>query len=70
MEYAVVCAGPSLVAALMLFRGFGLGTLLMPAFAVFFPVPAAVAATAAMHLVNSLFRSPCVRSRSWWASCC
>jgi hypothetical protein len=31
---------------LTLFSGFGLGTVLMPAFAVFFPVPTAIAATA------------------------
>jgi uncharacterized membrane protein YfcA len=45
-----------LVAGLTLFSGFGLGTLLMPAFALFFPVPLAIAATAAVHLANNLFK--------------
>jgi uncharacterized protein len=43
-----------------LFSGFGLGTLLMPAFALFFPVPAAVAATAVVHLANNLFKTALV----------
>jgi hypothetical protein len=34
------------VSGLTLFPGFGLGTLLMPAFALFFPIEVAVAATA------------------------
>lgn len=45
-----------LVAALTLFSGFGLGTLLMPAFALFFPLPVAIAATAVVHLANNLFK--------------
>lgn len=45
-----------LVAGLTLFSGFGLGTLLMPAFALFFPIPVAVAATAVVHLANNLFK--------------
>ena len=36
--------------------GFGLGTLLLPVFAVFFPLPVAVAATAVVHLANNLFK--------------
>ena len=44
------------VAMLTLFSGFGLGTLLMPAFALFFPLPVAVAATAVVHALNNLFK--------------
>lgn len=44
------------VALLTLFSGFGLGTLLMPAFALFLPVQAAVAATAVVHAANNLFK--------------
>lgn len=43
-------------AGLTLFTGFGLGTLLLPAFAVVFPVEVAVAATAVVHLANSAFK--------------
>ena len=41
---------------LTLFSGFGLGTLLLPVFAIFFPVAIAVAATAAVHFANNLFK--------------
>jgi uncharacterized membrane protein YfcA len=44
------------VAALTLFSGFGLGTLLMPAFALVFPIPVAVAATAVVHIANNIFK--------------
>lgn len=47
----------SLVAAgLTLFSGFGLGTLLTPAFAFFFPIELAVGLTAIVHLANNLFK--------------
>lgn len=56
MEYLVVCVTALLASALTLFSGFGLGTLLMPVFALFFPVPVAIAATAVVHLANNLFK--------------
>ena len=56
MEYVVIGAVALGVSALTLFSGFGLGTLLMPAFALFFPLPVAVAATAVVHLANNLFK--------------
>ncbi|MFH0881237.1 MAG: TSUP family transporter [Lentisphaerota bacterium] len=56
MEYLVVCLMAVLVSALTLFSGFGLGTVLMPAFALFFPVPVAIAATAVVHLANNIFK--------------
>lgn len=56
MDYAVVCLVAVIVSALTLFSGFGLGTLLMPAFALFFPVPVAIAATAVVHLANNIFK--------------
>jgi uncharacterized membrane protein YfcA len=56
MEYLLVCSVALLVSGLTLFSGFGLGTLLMPAFALFFPLPVAIAATAVVHLANNLFK--------------
>jgi hypothetical protein len=56
MDFLLVCTVSLVVAALKLFSGFGLGTLLMPAFAVFFPLEVAIAATAAVHLANNLFK--------------
>jgi uncharacterized membrane protein YfcA len=54
--YATVCLAALFASALTLFSGFGLGTLLLPAFALFFPVEVAVAATAIVHLLNNLFK--------------
>jgi uncharacterized membrane protein YfcA len=56
VEYIVICTVALAVSGLTLFSGFGLGTLLMPAFAIFFPVSFAVAATAVVHLANNLFK--------------
>jgi uncharacterized membrane protein YfcA len=44
------------VSLLTLFSGFGLGTLLMPTFALFFPVEVAVASTAVVHAANNVFK--------------
>ncbi|MCF6148912.1 MAG: sulfite exporter TauE/SafE family protein [Candidatus Kuenenia sp.] len=56
MVYLVICTVSLVVSALTLFSGFGLGTLLMPAFAVFFPLEVAIAATAIVHLANNIFK--------------
>ncbi|MBT8374167.1 MAG: sulfite exporter TauE/SafE family protein [Deltaproteobacteria bacterium] len=57
MSYFVICIAALVVSGLTLFSGFGLGTLLMPAFAIFFPVEVAVAATAIVHLSNNIFKA-------------
>jgi uncharacterized membrane protein YfcA len=41
---------------LTFFTGFGLGTLLTPVFALFFPIALSVALTAVVHLLNGLFK--------------
>jgi len=56
MEYGVISLAALVTSALTLFSGFGLGTLLMPAFALFFPVEVAVALTAMVHFLNNLFK--------------
>lgn len=56
MEYVLVCAVALAASGLTFFSGFGLGTLLLPAFAAFFPVPVAIAMTALVHLANNLFK--------------
>ena len=56
MDYLLVCSAALVASGLTLFSGFGLGTLLMPVFAVFFPVDAAVTMTAVVHLSNNLFK--------------
>lgn len=56
MVYFVICTVALVVSALTLFSGFGLGTLLMPAFAIFFPIEVAIATTAIIHLANNIFK--------------
>lgn len=56
LPYAVVCAAAFLTSGLTLFTGFGLGTLLMPVLALFFPLEMAVAATAVVHAANNAFK--------------
>lgn len=56
MVYLVVCVVALAASCLTLFSGFGLGTLLLPAFAFFFPLEAAVALTAVVHFANNLFK--------------
>lgn len=61
---------PTLVAfaasVLTFFSGFGLGTLLLPAFAVFFPIEMAVAMTAVVHFANNLFKLGLMRQHARW----
>ena len=66
MEYLVISLVSVVVAALTLFSGFGLGTLLLPAFAFFFPVEIAVAATAIVHLANNLFKLALLGKMADW----
>jgi hypothetical protein len=66
MEYIIVCLVALLVSLLTLFSGFGLGTALMPAFALFFPVPVAIAATAVVHLASNIFKVFLVGKKADW----
>lgn len=56
MDYAVIMAAALLAAVLTFFSGFGLGSLLLPAMAVFYPLEVAIAATAVVHLANNVFK--------------
>lgn len=56
MEIVVVSLAALIAAGLTLFSGFGLGTLLMPVVAIFFPVEIAIAITAMVHLANNVFK--------------
>ena len=56
MIYGIIILASLAVATLTFFSGFGLGTLLLPFFALFFPLDVAVAVTAIVHLLNNLFK--------------
>jgi uncharacterized membrane protein YfcA len=49
VEHAIVGVAALLVSTLAVFTGFGLGTVLLPVFALFFPPALAVGATAVVH---------------------
>lgn len=67
LTHIVIAATALIVSGLTLFSGFGLGTILMPAFALFFPVSVAIPATAVVHLVNNLFKLFLVGRRADWS---
>jgi uncharacterized membrane protein YfcA len=56
MEYVIICLVSLLGSGLTLFSGFGLGTLLVPVFALFFPIELAIVFTAIVHFLNNLFK--------------
>lgn len=68
MDIAVIAIVAALASALTLYSGFGLGTILLPAFALFFPPPVAVAATGVVHLLNNLFKGTLLRKRADWST--
>jgi uncharacterized membrane protein YfcA len=56
MEYLIICIAALLGSGLTLFSGFGLGTILVPVFAIFFPIEIAIALTAIVHFLNNVFK--------------
>lgn len=56
MDYFIICLAALIGSALTLFSGFGLGTILVPVFALFFPIEIAIALTAIVHFLNNLFK--------------
>src|SRR3990172_12175769 len=64
MDYLVISVVAFVTSGVTLFSGFGLGTVLMPTFALFFPFPIAIAATAVIHLANNAFKLVLVGRRA------
>jgi uncharacterized protein len=56
MIYVLVSITALVASFLTFFSGFGLGTLLMPVFALFFDLPSAIGLTAIVHLLNNVFK--------------
>ena len=53
MEIVIISIVALFASLLTFFSGFGLGTILMPVFAIFFPVEIAIALTGIVHLLNN-----------------
>ncbi len=66
MELVLIGVSALLVSGLTLFSGFGLGTVLMPVFALFFPLPLAIAATAVVHFANNIFKFGLMARQADW----
>jgi hypothetical protein len=57
MTEIIVLSLAALVTSLLtFFSGFGLGTILMPVFAIFFPIDLAIALTGVVHFLNNIFK--------------
>lgn len=56
MDLAIIAIAAFAASLLTFFSGFGLGTLLTPVFALFFPIETAIAITAIVHLLNNVFK--------------
>ncbi|MDH0894613.1 MULTISPECIES: TSUP family transporter [unclassified Pseudomonas] len=67
MELVLIGFAALLASGLTLLSGFGLGTALMPVFALFFPLPLAIAATAVVHFTNNLFKLGLMAQQADWS---
>ena len=56
LDFVIVSVSAFFAAGLTMYSGFGLGTLMLPVFALFFPVEMAVVATALVHGANNVFK--------------
>ena len=66
MNEALIVSAALAASLLTLISGFGLGTLLLPVFAIFFPLELALSMTAVVHLLNELFKGTLLwRSIDW-----
>jgi uncharacterized membrane protein YfcA len=66
MEFVVIAIIAFIASGLTFFSGFGLGTLLLPAFSFFFPVQVAIALTAIVHFLNNIFKLLLVGRQAKW----
>jgi uncharacterized membrane protein YfcA len=56
MEIIIISLSAFAAALLTFFSGFGLGTILAPVFAIFFPLNIAIALTGVVHFSNNIFK--------------
>jgi uncharacterized membrane protein YfcA len=64
VDFALVIIAATIASGLTMFSGFGLGTLLLPVFALFLPVELAVVATAIVHGANNVLKSALLGSKA------
>lgn len=66
IEYVIIGLVAAFASLLTFFSGFGLGTILTPAFMLFFPIEVAIALTGIVHLLNNLFKMGLVGMKANW----
>lgn len=62
----IICLTALAASMLTFFSGFGLGTILLPVMAIFFPIEVAVALTGVVHFLNNLFKLLLVGRHAAW----
>ena len=67
MEFVVIGLVAAFASLLTFFSGFGLGTILTPAFMLFFDIEVAIALTGIVHLLNNLFKMGLVGLKANWS---
>jgi uncharacterized membrane protein YfcA len=67
VDYFLICVVSLGASALTFFSGFGLGTLLLPIFILFFPPGIAVAMTAVVHLANNIGKFVLIGKHADWS---
>lgn len=66
MDLVLVSIVALTASAMTFFSGFGLGTILVPAFAIALPLPAAVASAALVHFLNNILKFGLMATRADW----
>jgi uncharacterized membrane protein YfcA len=66
VELVFIGLAAFITSGITFFSGFGLGTILMPVFALFFPLPLAIAATAIVHFANNIFKFSLMAKLADW----
>ncbi len=56
MDYFIICMIALIGSTLTLFSGFGLGTILLPVFGLFFPIEIAIILTSIVHFSNNILK--------------
>lgn len=65
--HITVAVAAAIASLLTFYSGFGLGTILLPAFAFFFPLDLSVALTALVHFSNNVFKFFLMRKEIKWS---
>lgn len=68
MIYFLIAITSLIASFLTFFSGFGLGTILLPVFALYYPLPVAVALTACVHFLNNMFKLGLVYRNINWSA--